>query len=273
MGNKSSSYENDPYLTNQEYKDSIKGYYQNNSSLYNVSLENKSKEENIKYLFDNQKQLKTKSFSNSFLVKNGKIKLEKDAIENNRFYITFEYISYKPIKAQLFFNVHIDHSKTILTSEYSSNSVFIEKTAPDYSLFINKDFQITKEQILDLTSTQSKIQVVLRIDDDDDDNSSILCFKFMNVDGFLTLKLTMHKIIIDMNWFDVHDVYGLAGINKNTDESLCQICMSNMKNTIFIPCMHSNTCSECAIKVRINDGKCPICRREVSDTMKLNVDN
>jgi hypothetical protein len=151
--------------------------------------------------------------------------------------------------------------------------VFIEKTAPDYSLFINKEFQITKDQILDLTSTKSKIQVVLRIDDDDDDNSSILCFKFMNVDGFLTLKLTMHKIIIDMNWFDVHDVYGLAGINKNTDESLCQICMSNMKNTIFIPCMHSNTCSECAIKVRINDGKCPICRREVSDTMKLNVDN
>lgn len=60
--------------------------------------------------------------------------------------------------------------------------------------------------------------------------------------------------------------------------NLCEICCCNQKNSVFIPCMHSYTCKECAIMIRMKDPRCPVCRqskfefysKDISDSLILN---
>ncbi|ELP87739.1 inhibitor of apoptosis 1, diap1, putative [Entamoeba invadens IP1] len=53
--------------------------------------------------------------------------------------------------------------------------------------------------------------------------------------------------------------------NGCTDDSkVCRICLENQKNTVFIPCGHICSCSECASKL----DKCPICRAPITSIVK-----
>lgn len=40
----------------------------------------------------------------------------------------------------------------------------------------------------------------------------------------------------------------------------CEICYTNKRNTIFLPCKHSYCCDQCANKICMKLNKCPICR-------------
>lgn len=60
----------------------------------------------------------------------------------------------------------------------------------------------------------------------------------------------------DSSWFKIENIYGI-----NSEESLCEICCTNKKNSYFLPCKHWFACSECAILLRIKGNGCPICRQ------------
>jgi len=49
------------------------------------------------------------------------------------------------------------------------------------------------------------------------------------------------------------------------NEKLCVVCKQVPKDTVFRPCSHLATCSECAQKL----DKCPLCRQEVHDKFKV----
>jgi E3 ubiquitin-protein ligase MUL1 len=48
---------------------------------------------------------------------------------------------------------------------------------------------------------------------------------------------------------------------SDTDRFICQICMVNRRNTIFLPCNHILSCNLCAIKM--DSKKCPYCNTDV----------
>jgi hypothetical protein len=49
-------------------------------------------------------------------------------------------------------------------------------------------------------------------------------------------------------------------------ESTCAVCLTNKRNTVFLPCFHLSTCSSCA--ARCNDA-CPICRATTTGSMRV----
>lgn len=49
------------------------------------------------------------------------------------------------------------------------------------------------------------------------------------------------------------------------DESLCNVCFTNKKNCVFIPCGHIAACFECAHPLN----KCPLCRKEINQCCKV----
>jgi hypothetical protein len=52
--------------------------------------------------------------------------------------------------------------------------------------------------------------------------------------------------------------------NESDDERLvCQMCLSNLRNTVCIPCNHIFTCNSCALKLIETTKLCPYCRAEV----------
>lgn len=49
------------------------------------------------------------------------------------------------------------------------------------------------------------------------------------------------------------------------DSKLCKICYDNVCNTVYIPCGHVMSCTECAFKAK----ECPLCRASVERTVRL----
>jgi hypothetical protein len=72
------------------------------------------------------------------------------------------------------------------------------------------------------------------------------------------LKPEYQKIKVNGQWFGLTDVYGL-----NSESSECEICCTNRRNSIFLPCKHSYACKDCAIKLRLRGNNCPVCRLRI----------
>lgn len=80
------------------------------------------------------------------------------------------------------------------------------------------------------------------------------------------IKLDIQKLKVKNNWFKLHDIYGLDPTDdSNTND--CEACCDKKKNTIFLPCKHSFTCSDCSLVVRLPHNHCPVCRQHVSDCL------
>jgi late competence protein required for DNA uptake (superfamily II DNA/RNA helicase) len=78
----------------------------------------------------------------------------------------------------------------------------------------------------------------------------------------IRIKPEMQKLKVNQSWFDIQDIYGFS-----PDNNECEICCSEKKNTIFLPCKHSYACKNCAIMVRVKGNNCPICRQAISDSV------
>jgi len=78
------------------------------------------------------------------------------------------------------------------------------------------------------------------------------------------IKPDMQKLKVNQSWFDIQDIYGFT-----SDNTECEICCSQKKNTIFLPCKHSYACKDCAIVIRIKGNNCPICRQAISDSVVI----
>lgn len=59
----------------------------------------------------------------------------------------------------------------------------------------------------------------------------------------------------------------LAGV-VHIDDGLCNVCMLFPRNTAFYPCGHM-ACSGCAAQVRTKFGACHVCRKPISDSLRI----
>jgi hypothetical protein len=79
-------------------------------------------------------------------------------------------------------------------------------------------------------------------------------------DGF-DLKVACQKFTKLGRTFEVLDIFGNQGLESEEERSVCVICLTNMKDTLILPCRHLCLCHECANMTRAQSyGKCPICR-------------
>ncbi|GFN87244.1 E3 ubiquitin-protein ligase mgrn1 [Plakobranchus ocellatus] len=91
-------------------------------------------------------------------------------------------------------------------------------------------------------------------------------------EGSYTIKPLKQKQVVDGLCYLLQEIYGIE--NKNMERlkdidpddevedsgAECVICMSDMRDTLILPCRHLCLCSSCADSLRYQASMCPICR-------------
>ncbi|KAL0128433.1 hypothetical protein PUN28_003602 [Cardiocondyla obscurior] len=91
-------------------------------------------------------------------------------------------------------------------------------------------------------------------------------------DGTYVMKALKQKLYVDGLCYLVQEIYGIE--NKNTENakqqgsdedtedngSECVICISEVRDTLILPCRHLCLCNSCADSLRYQANNCPICR-------------
>ncbi|ODN05775.1 hypothetical protein Ocin01_00874 [Orchesella cincta] len=89
-------------------------------------------------------------------------------------------------------------------------------------------------------------------------------------DGSYSLKPMKQKLFVDGILYLLQEIYGIE--NKNTCRKIddeesdaensaeCVICMSDVRDTLILPCRHLCLCHSCADSLRYQANNCPICR-------------
>ncbi len=64
-----------------------------------------------------------------------------------------------------------------------------------------------------------------------------------------------------------------SSIKENTEAEsgvgFCHMCYEKKINTMFLPCGHARTCSQCATIIKNSGQPCPYCRKEISGTQRI----
>lgn len=91
-------------------------------------------------------------------------------------------------------------------------------------------------------------------------------------EGSYTIKPLKQKQVVDGLCYLLQEIYGIENKNmerlKDVDPddevedsgAECVICMSDMRDTLILPCRHLCLCSSCADSLRYQASMCPICR-------------
>ncbi|GFY43199.1 e3 ubiquitin-protein ligase MGRN1 [Trichonephila inaurata madagascariensis] len=91
-----------------------------------------------------------------------------------------------------------------------------------------------------------------------------------NADDTYTLKPLKQKIFIDGILYLLQEIYGIENKNVCPSKNLpeedvdtgfdCVICISDIRDTLILPCRHLCLCNSCADSLRYQANNCPICR-------------
>lgn len=90
-------------------------------------------------------------------------------------------------------------------------------------------------------------------------------------DGQWALKAIKQKLFVDGLCYLLQEIYGIenklveGGFCSEDDDvedtgAECVVCMSDMRDTLILPCRHLCLCNTCADSLRYQANNCPICR-------------
>ena len=232
---------------------------------------------------------------NPFSIKKTSLILEKDAGPNNLFYIKFEYDALYNFNCYINFLVTKNpekqlNPKTIPDADnyilaYNPNPAFESKKILiknvqkgekkeffEKSAIIDIDFfKSNKGEYNDANTFDMSIELVPIMEDNN--NNEIVFVTLCNFEqGEIgkhphSIKIEQQKLKTYGMWIDIHDIY-----NSSMETGECLICCSAFRNTVFLPCNHSCTCSICANSLKMRNNPCPICKNPIKDLLILEVD-
>uniref|UniRef100_A0A452DYN1 E3 ubiquitin-protein ligase n=1 Tax=Capra hircus TaxID=9925 RepID=A0A452DYN1_CAPHI len=91
-----------------------------------------------------------------------------------------------------------------------------------------------------------------------------------HMDGSFSVKPLKQKQIVDRVSYLLQEIYGIENKNnqetkpsdeENSDNSNeCVVCLSDLRDTLILPCRHLCLCNSCADTLRYQASNCPICR-------------
>ncbi len=210
-------------------------------------------------------------------------------MNRNKYYITFTYSCANTVNlfANFYFdskeNPDISSQNNFIPSQYYSNRTLSGNLETGENItFINNNVFIDVDEFFKTrfyNNEYNDLIIELHIIDKYTNNleSTLATYCKIYVDkniGEYKLRVDHQKLKLGNQWFALQDVYGL-----NTDSNECEICCTNTRNSIFLPCKHSYACKECAVMLRMRGNNCPICRIRniiiilaISDSMVLDIE-
>uniref|UniRef100_A0A4W4FB09 E3 ubiquitin-protein ligase n=1 Tax=Electrophorus electricus TaxID=8005 RepID=A0A4W4FB09_ELEEL len=112
--------------------------------------------------------------------------------------------------------------------------------------------------------------VIQAVVDDGDGRSPVLILYCHHVDGSFSVKPMKQKQTVDRVSYLLQEIYGIENKNnqeikaledENSDNSSeCVVCLSDLRDTLILPCKHLCLCNACADTLRYQANNCPICR-------------
>jgi len=87
-------------------------------------------------------------------------------------------------------------------------------------------------------------------------------------DSYEIKPMEQKKILFGNALYVVHDIYGIDHTSTAPPDE-CVICMTEMRDTVVIPCRHLCVCHQCAQALHYQSNKCPICRGVVRSMIKI----
>uniref|UniRef100_A0A671LNR1 E3 ubiquitin-protein ligase n=1 Tax=Sinocyclocheilus anshuiensis TaxID=1608454 RepID=A0A671LNR1_9TELE len=172
----------------------------------------------------------------------------------------------------------------ILNIRYSPKSPSMVSETVHYKRGINQLFSLPSFKIdftkwnpeelnFDLDKGVFPLVVQAIVDDGDDviGHAHVLLAAFeRHVDGSFSVKPLKQKQIVDRVSYLLQEIYGIENRNnqetkstedENSDNSSeCVVCLSDLRDTIILPCRHLCLCNACADTLRYQANNCPICR-------------
>ncbi|XP_048847444.1 E3 ubiquitin-protein ligase MGRN1b [Brienomyrus brachyistius] len=137
------------------------------------------------------------------------------------------------------------------------------------------DFSEWSEDELNFDLDRGVFPMVIHavVDEGDDGlgHSHVLLAAFeRHVDGSFSVKPLKQKQIVDRVSYLLQEIYGIENKNnqetkpsddENSDNSNeCVVCLSDLRDTLILPCRHLCLCNSCADTLRYQANNCPICR-------------
>ncbi|XP_051024398.1 E3 ubiquitin-protein ligase MGRN1 isoform X8 [Acomys russatus] len=139
------------------------------------------------------------------------------------------------------------------------------------------DFSEWKDEELNFDLDRGVFPVVIQAVVDEGDvvevtgHAHVLLAAFeKHVDGSFSVKPLKQKQIVDRVSYLLQEIYGIENKNnqetkpsddENSDNSSeCVVCLSDLRDTLILPCRHLCLCTSCADTLRYQANNCPICR-------------
>ncbi|XP_012997328.1 E3 ubiquitin-protein ligase MGRN1 isoform X3 [Cavia porcellus] len=139
------------------------------------------------------------------------------------------------------------------------------------------DFSEWKDDELNFDLDRGMFPVVIQAVVDEGDvvevtgHAHVLLAAFeKHVDGSFSVKPLKQKQIVDRVSYLLQEIYGIENKNnqetkpsddENSDNSSeCVVCLSDLRDTLILPCRHLCLCTSCADTLRYQANNCPICR-------------
>ncbi|MCQ2819882.1 MAG: RING-HC finger protein [archaeon] len=250
-------------------------------------------------LFVDQPEIKkVYAIKNPIYLKKLTLKLERDSINKNKYYITFSYDSL--VDFDLYINFCVTKNKKNLKVK---ESPYIPAYLP------NKNFEELSLEVKNLPRGENVSFLDKSAFIDLQNYSEILgganmegeffdvCLEMVPIlkeeefgkmdNGNDIVVITLCKLITEENeahnnilkpvsqrlktqnlWIDLYDIF-----NSGMDSGECLICCNDLSNSIFLPCLHLCTCSNCAHSLRMRNNPCPICKQAIDDLLILENDD
>uniref|UniRef100_A0A671RJH9 E3 ubiquitin-protein ligase n=1 Tax=Sinocyclocheilus anshuiensis TaxID=1608454 RepID=A0A671RJH9_9TELE len=174
-------------------------------------------------------------------------------------------------------------ARVAITLYFSTDPSMVSETV-HYKRGINQQFSLPSFKIdftkwkpeelnFDLDKGVFPLVVQAIVDDGDDvsGHAHVLLAAFeRHVDGSFSVKPLKQKQIVDRVSYLLQEIYGIENRNnqetkstedENSDNSSeCVVCLSDLRDTLILPCRHLCLCNACADTLRYQANNCPICR-------------
>ncbi|XP_029803790.1 E3 ubiquitin-protein ligase MGRN1 [Suricata suricatta] len=172
------------------------------------------------------------------------------------------------------------------TAVYSPRSPSLQSETVHYKRGVSQhfslpsfkvDFSEWKDDELNFDLDRGVFPVVIQAVVDEGDvvevtgHAHVLLAAFeKHVDGSFSVKPLKQKQIVDRVSYLLQEIYGIENKNnqetkpadeENSDNSNeCVVCLSDLRDTLILPCRHLCLCNSCADTLRYQASNCPICR-------------
>nr|XP_014340956.1 PREDICTED: E3 ubiquitin-protein ligase MGRN1 isoform X3 [Latimeria chalumnae] len=167
---------------------------------------------------------------------------------------------------------------------YTAKNLAMQSETVHYKRGVNQQFSLPsfkidfsewKDEELNFDLDRSVFPVVIQAVVDEGDeitgHAHVLLAAFeKHVDGSFSVKPLKQKQIVDRVSYLLQEIYGIENKNnqetkpsddENSDNSNeCVVCLSDLRDTLILPCRHLCLCNSCADTLRYQANNCPICR-------------